>query len=84
MSVNGTGGQSVDGPDVTTVARVDDNDPTHILTDVIELAVRRTLDDGGGQPGAANIDESLTLTGTWNGQSVPVVLAVARSFRWSS
>ena len=52
---------------------VEDADPTTILTDVVELTVRRVLD------GAAGPDAGpLALTGTWSGQPVPVLLAQAR------
>jgi len=68
--VRGTG-DLVAAP-VTALLRVDENDPTRIVTDAVELAVVRVLGDGGAVPlGPA-------LTGTWPGRPEPVLLARAR------
>lgn len=80
MSVTGSGDQGADVPAVTTVVRVDDNDPTLILTDVVELTVTRILDDDtSNRHGGADTSRQLTLTGTWAGQSTPRFLAQART-----
>ncbi|NUT52404.1 MAG: hypothetical protein HOV94_34690 [Saccharothrix sp.] len=50
------------------VERVVDGDPAIIVTDTVELAVRRRLDTGADLTGAL-------LTGTWPGQGTPVALA---------
>lgn len=71
MSVNGSGERGADVPAVATVVRVDDGDPTRILTNAVELTVARTLDDARGA--------DLMLTGTWSGRSTPVFLAGARA-----
>ncbi|PSL51713.1 hypothetical protein B0I31_11826 [Saccharothrix carnea] len=68
MDVAATGGAEV--PVVGTIGRVVDGDPTSIVTDTVELAVRRRLDTAGGLTGAL-------LTGTWPGQGTPVPLASA-------
>src|SRR5262245_44500677 len=79
MSVVGSGTDATDVPTVTAVVRVDDdNDPTLILTDTVELAVARILADPSGHLGGTDPDVRYTLTGTWSGQSVPLVLAYAR------
>src|SRR5947207_3630313 len=73
MYVAGSGMPGAEVPASTAVVRVEDADPTTILTDVVELTVRRVLD------GAAGPDAGpLALTGTWSGQPVPVLLAQAR------
>ena len=72
MYVAGSGMPGAEVPASTAVVRVEDADPTTILTDVVELTVRRVLD------GAAGPDAGpLALTGTWSGQPVPVLLARA-------
>jgi hypothetical protein len=50
--------------------RVDDDDPTLIVTDSIELAVVRRIDSSSRPAGAM-------LTGTWPGQPTPLPLAYA-------
>jgi hypothetical protein len=71
-SVTGSGGD-VESPPVGALVRVDDGDPTVIVTDAVELTVARVLDDRD-DPAA----EQLTLAGTWEGQPTPRVLAHAR------
>jgi hypothetical protein len=71
MSVRGSGAGGAAVPAVTAVVRVDDDDPTVIVTDSVELAVPRILGD-------VSIDGQLTLTGSWSGQPTPLVLAHAR------
>ena len=70
MSVAGSG--TATAPAVDAVARVVDEDPTVIVTDSVELAVMRVLADSGAEP-----DGRLTLTGTWDGQATPLLLARA-------
>jgi hypothetical protein len=67
MRVNGSG--SAAAPTVSALDGVVDEDPTVIVADSVELAVLRVLGDGenGG----------LTLTGTWDGQQAPLLLARA-------
>jgi hypothetical protein len=77
-SVRGSGVEGADVPAVDALVRVDDGDPTLILTDSLELAVTRILDDPGGRAGRADTSEPPTLTGTWSGQSAPLLLATAR------
>jgi hypothetical protein len=79
MSVKGSGDQGADVPAITAVVRVDDNDPTLILTDFVELTVARILDDTSSRHGGANTSDQLTLTGTWSGRSSPRFLAQART-----
>ena len=62
---------SHDGTMIACASWGDPGDPTVILTDSVELAVRRRLD--GGDSGSSGA----TLTGTWSGQPVPVPLAYA-------
>ena len=77
-SVNGNGARGADVPTINTLIRVDDNDPTLIVTDSVELAVARILDDTSGRQRGSDTSEQLTLTGTWSGQPTPLVLAHAR------
>ena len=74
MTVRGSGASGAPVPAVTTIVRVQDGDPTVIVTDAVELAVRRVLDGAGdaGRPGPA------VLTGTWDGQLPPARLAAIR------
>ena len=67
MRVNGSG--SAAAPTVSALDGVVDEDPTVIVADSVELAVLRVL--GGGESGG------LTLTGTWDGQQAPLLLARA-------
>jgi hypothetical protein len=48
MSVTGGGTPGAEVPAVTAVVRVDDADPTTILTHTVELTVRRVLDGADG------------------------------------
>jgi maltokinase-like protein len=70
MTVAGSG-REVDLPAIGSVRRVEDDDPTLIVTDSLELGVARCLNGDAGLPSAA------TLTGTWTGQPTPVPLASA-------
>jgi hypothetical protein len=77
MTIARGGAQPADPPPVGSVRRVDQDDPTVILTDAVELAVVRRLDGGdsdGGESGTAGA----ALTGTWSGQPVPTPLAYAK------
>jgi hypothetical protein len=66
MDITSSGRQPV--PAITTVRRVDGNDPTVIVTDTVELTVARVL----GTPLAG-----VVLAGTWKGRDTPVALASA-------
>lgn len=81
ISVRGSGGrtQAANVPTINALVRVDDDDPTLILTDSVELVVARILDDTSGQQGRADGSEQLSLTATWSGQSTPLLLAYART-----
>jgi len=70
--VRGSGTLEADAPVVKSLARVDDEDPTVIVTDSVELTVVRALDNT-----TTDDAERLTLTGTWDGQSTPLTLAYA-------
>ena len=63
-----------DGTDTTApavaIARVDEGDPTVIVTDGLSLSIPRVLNGT-----AATAPGGLTLTGTWPGQATPVLLA---------
>jgi hypothetical protein len=74
MSVSGSG--KANAPTIGSLVRVDDGDPTLIVTDTVELTVARILDVSGIQAATA---EALTLTGAWQGQPAPVILAQART-----
>lgn len=71
MTVRGSGTQGADAPPISAIVRVGDGDPTLVVTDSVELAVRRVLDG----PGGAGLGERAVLTGTWSGQVTPVLLA---------
>lgn len=58
------------GP-VTSVVRVEDGDPTVIVTDTVELRVVRILADPP--------ESGPVLAGTWKGQETPLVLVHAES-----
>jgi Maltokinase N-terminal cap domain len=60
-------------PAVGAPVRIDDADPTRIVTDSAELIVPRILD------GAPAGDEPFSLTGTWDGQAETVLLAYLRA-----
>ena len=67
MSVRGGGHQA---PGSTAeIVRIDEGDPTVVLTNIGELAIRRVLTDTPPDP-------ALTLTATWPGHPSPIVLAV--------
>jgi hypothetical protein len=67
MSVRGSGTQ---GPgSVAEIVRVDDGNPSTVLTNLGELSVHRILDD-------TRADNGLTLTATWAAHPAPIVLAV--------
>jgi hypothetical protein len=70
MALVGGAAGDADVPVVGAIERVVEGDPTLIVTDTVELTVRRRLDTGAGLTGAA-------LTGTWSGQQTPVPLASA-------
>jgi Maltokinase N-terminal cap domain len=74
-SVNGSGTPDAAVPAIGALLAVDDDNPTVIRTDTVELVVARVLDGAGGLPAAAHP----ALTGTWDGQATPLVLAYARS-----
>jgi hypothetical protein len=71
MSVRGNGNAVT--PAIGALKRVDDGDPTLIVTDSVELTVARLLDLNPRE------EERLTLTGRWPGQPNAVTLASARS-----
>jgi hypothetical protein len=76
MTVRGSGTADTDAPPFAAITHVEDGDPTLILTDSVGLALHRVIDAaaaGGHEPGPA------VLTGTWGGQSDPVVLAEVRN-----
>ncbi len=73
MTVRGSGTHSTDPPAINAIVRVDDGDPTLVITDSVRLAVRRVL-DGTGE---VDHDERALLTGTWGDRSAPVILAKA-------
>lgn len=66
MSVCGSGHQMHGS--TAEIVRVDEGDPTVILTNIGELAIRRVLTD-------TPRDATLTLTATWPGHPGPIVLA---------
>lgn len=72
VSVRGSGDRAA--LDIGGASRVHDADPTLIVTDAFELAVRRILDG----PTVPTAEGAFTLTATWNGQPTPLVLATAR------
>lgn len=67
MAITGTSVGGVAAP--TAVRRVVDGDPTLVVTDTVDLALARRLDD-------PRLD-GVVLTGTWPGQDTPVPLAAA-------
>ncbi|MER5265387.1 hypothetical protein ABTZ99_25235 [Actinosynnema sp. NPDC002837] len=70
MGIAVTGHGSGGAPAAGAVERVTEADPTLVVTETVELTVRRRLDSGGELTGAV-------LTGTWDGQGTPVPLASA-------
>lgn len=77
MSVRGGGAPDADVPSGTAVVRVDDDDPTIINTECVELAVVRVLGGPGAAP-APDASSGPTLTGTWVGSARPLLLAEVR------
>jgi hypothetical protein len=71
MTVQGSGAPGLEVPAIEQVVRVDDADPTLVLTDAAELSVLRVLD-------GARTADGPTLTGAWQGRTEPVLLAYAR------
>lgn len=71
MTVRGSGFESADAASIGAIVRVEDGDPTLVVTDSVELAIIRVLDGTGG----AGQHEPAVLTGTWSGQATPVLLA---------
>jgi hypothetical protein len=69
--VRGSGTYESGVPAVKTLVRVEDEDPTVIVTDSVELAVARVLED------TVDDGERLTLTGAWDGQPTALILAHA-------
>ena len=72
MTVRGSG--AADAPAITTIVRVDEGDPTLIVTDSVELAVRRVLDGAPGGPAAGRG----VLTGSWGTGPAEVILVEVR------
>jgi Maltokinase N-terminal cap domain len=79
MSVRGSGAPGADVPAITALARVDDTDPTVILTESVELTVARVLDDRDGRPPVVDLSGPPVLTGTWRDRPGPLPLARART-----
>src|SRR5262245_31387835 len=71
MTVQG-GGINAESPLVSTIVRVEDGDPTLIVADSVRLNIRRVVDAAAAAPGDAT-----ALTGVWDGQPAPAVLAWA-------
>jgi len=69
MTITASGSADADIPAIGSLHRIDDDDPTRIVTDRVELAVVRRLDATVALPG-------VTLTGTWGGHT-PLSLACA-------
>jgi hypothetical protein len=67
MSLRGTGQPGVELPAVTAVVRVDDGDPTVVVTDTVTLSIVRT-------PAEAS-DPVAGLKAWWPGHETPVLLA---------
>jgi hypothetical protein len=70
MTIAGSGVPDADVPAIGELIRVEQDDPTLIVADAVELAVVRRLAGINARPGA-------TLTGTWSGRSTPQPLAYA-------
>jgi hypothetical protein len=67
MAVAGSG--SASAAPAVSVVRVDEGDPTVIVTDSVALTLVRVLGPAGG--------DGLALTGSWDGQATPLLLAQA-------
>ncbi|HYN98018.1 MAG TPA: hypothetical protein VES42_29605 [Pilimelia sp.] len=81
-TVRGSGVRAGDLTPVGAVLRVDDGDPTVVVTDTLELSVVRVLPDADADADADGDGEGggpPVLTGTWTGRSTPVRLASART-----
>jgi hypothetical protein len=74
MDIVSDGSPDADAPVINRIARVVPEDPTLIVTDLVDLAVVRRVGAGQDQPGT-------TLSGTWSGQQAPVSLAYALPIR---
>ncbi len=70
MGIVADGAGQSDVPKVGSLDRVDDGDPTRIVTDSVELSVVRLVGGHTGLGGAR-------LTGTWDGQPAALPLAYA-------
>lgn len=70
MTITGSGVPDATVPSVGAVVRVEQADPTIVVTDTVELVVVRRLQGIDARPGA-------TLTGTWPGRATPQPLAYA-------
>jgi hypothetical protein len=70
MTIAGSGVHDGDVPVVGAIEKVEQGDPTLIVTDTVELVVVRRLAGIDARPGA-------TLTGTWSGRPTPQPLAYA-------
>jgi hypothetical protein len=75
MTVRGGGVRGTAAPHISGIVRIEDDDPTVIVTESLELAVIRGLD----RTGIAGQSEPGILTGTWSGQFASVLLAKARA-----
>jgi Maltokinase N-terminal cap domain len=70
MTISGSGVPDGDVPAAGAIVRVEQEDPTVIVTQTVELAVVRRLGGSLARPGA-------TLTGAWAAGQAPVPLAFA-------
>jgi hypothetical protein len=70
MDIASTAAEGASAPAVHQIERVEDVDPTLVVTDAVVLSVVRRLGDAVALSGTV-------LTGTWEGQSDPVRLASA-------
>jgi hypothetical protein len=70
MDIASTAAEGASVPATHEIDRVDDGDPTTVVTDAVVLSLIRRLGDTVALSGAV-------LTGTWAGQSDPVRLASA-------
>lgn len=70
MDIASTAAEGASVPAVHKLERVEDGDPTAVVTDAVALSVVRRLGAGATLSGTV-------LTGTWAGQSDPVPLASA-------
>jgi hypothetical protein len=75
MTVRGGGARGIAAPQIGAIVRIEDDDPTLIVTDSYELAISRVLD----RTGIAGPSDNGVLTGTWGGEFAPVLLAKVRA-----